>query len=294
MPARNEARALSRSTNGRTSTTELRYNSVVSTDLREAVTEWLNKQGFPLEMVVAAEFRRQGFLVIQSEFYEDPTTKAQREIDVAAHAQESTGKRLVRITFIVECKVSRDKPWVIFTSETVALAKRAGVAQRAASRTGRRFLDAICYQQSIQQLPFFRLPDRPGYAMVQALREGGARDLAYEALAGVSAATAAEASEPDISSFFGRTDIIKVVFPVVVVDGKLFESYLDETGKIHVAEVTEATLVWRNPAAASIHSIIRISTLPFLSQLVAEALSTATALLAEQKAAKDAVRAAKV
>src|SRR5258708_1417641 len=154
----------------------------MSTDLKNAVEAWLAKQGFPLEMTVAAEFRKAGFSVIQSDFYEDPTTKTQREIDVVAHLQTYVAQQLIRISFVVECKVSRDKPWVLFTSDSAALAEPASVAQRAASMFGRQFLFELCHSTHIQNLPFFRQPARPGYALVQALRDAGAKDLSYEAL----------------------------------------------------------------------------------------------------------------
>lgn len=102
------------------------------------VLEWLDKQEYPLEMRVAREFQSHGFAVIQSEYYESGESKS-REIDVVAYKQRSFGSLLTRFTLVVECKSSKQKPWILFSLPT-RISAPAMVAQRAATRVGRRFL----------------------------------------------------------------------------------------------------------------------------------------------------------
>lgn len=55
-------------------------------DLPTSVADWMGKQGYPLEMRVAAAFLKAGLRIIQADYYEDPDTKTPREIDVLALA----------------------------------------------------------------------------------------------------------------------------------------------------------------------------------------------------------------
>src|SRR4051812_46473888 len=106
--------------------------------LDSRVADWLDTQGYPLEMRVARAFRASRFRVIQSEYYSDPETKASREIDVIASVDARNEDFLFRLTFVVECKMSRDKPWVLFTGTSRGLADPARVAQRASNGLGGR------------------------------------------------------------------------------------------------------------------------------------------------------------
>ncbi|ASZ14131.1 hypothetical protein KTO58_03345 [Chitinophaga pendula] len=54
-------------------------------DLKNKVKEWLDKQGYPLEMYVAAAFQESGFKIAQSVMYVDPDSKTPREVDLVAH-----------------------------------------------------------------------------------------------------------------------------------------------------------------------------------------------------------------
>jgi hypothetical protein len=79
--------------------------------MTENVRQWLEGEGFPLEMRVAAAFRKTGFDVRQSSLYADPESGKNREIDVIAADPDYIG--IVEIHFVVECKSSK-KPWVLY------------------------------------------------------------------------------------------------------------------------------------------------------------------------------------
>lgn len=77
------------------------------------VREWLERQGFSLEMRTASAFRAAGFEVRQSSYYSDSETSKPREIDVVAIHPDYLG--IVNIRFIIECKCSKH-PWVLLNS----------------------------------------------------------------------------------------------------------------------------------------------------------------------------------
>ena len=128
-----------------------------SKSLESRITEWLETQGYPLEMVVAREFQSAGFRVLQSDYYSGPESNSSREIDVIAHLQEQVGSCLVRLSFCIECKSSQDKPWIIFTSAGVRLANPARVVQRASSLLGTLFLQKLARDNEIQSLNMFSI-----------------------------------------------------------------------------------------------------------------------------------------
>ena len=97
--------------------------------LKEKLRNWLESQGYPLEMRVARSFRRHNFRVFKSDYYKDPDSGVMRETDVRPSLQDEIHGVLGRIGFVIECKQSKDKPWVLFTGAT-SLADPARVVQR--------------------------------------------------------------------------------------------------------------------------------------------------------------------
>ncbi len=83
------------------------------------VQEWLEKQGYPLEMTVASKLARVDLDVTQSSYYDDPETGDPREIDVVAEfaLPSDTRSIIFRLLFPIECKKS-SSPWVAFRTTT--------------------------------------------------------------------------------------------------------------------------------------------------------------------------------
>jgi hypothetical protein len=246
-----------------------------SEGLETRIADWLASQGYPLEMQVARAFRRGRFAVRQAEFYVEEKNGASREIDVLASRQKDVDGRLLRVSCVVECKKTSAKPWLVFTDPTIQLAGPARVVQRGASPNGRRFLDRLAKAKpELHSLGLFALPERPGYAVTEAFTTG--QDRAYEGLMAVTTATRCLAQSMKAAGTTG------VFFPVLVLDGRLFECFLRDD-EIAVAEVEQSALVWRNPTLRVPHSIIHIATTSGLPSLIEEASVTADALLAERK-----------
>ncbi len=85
-------------------------------DPKDAVDEFLRNNGYPLEMLVAKEFRKAGFEVYQSSIYVDKEKGKDREIDVTAYYWRIVDEIQVSIKVIIECKFAKT-PWVLFTGE---------------------------------------------------------------------------------------------------------------------------------------------------------------------------------
>jgi hypothetical protein len=249
------------------------------------VAAWLGEQGYPLEMAVAAAFEEQGFRIIQSDYYEDPESGDQREIDVMAFRQKSTGKTIARLALMIECKASRDKPWVVFTSASIKYADRARIVQRASSRKGRHFLEAVCDLPEVRRLALFALPTRPAYGVTQAMTTKA--DVAYAACMSAGKAVAGHAIVDAAYDERGWR-MVDVLLPIVIIDGRLFEAYLGEHGRPVVEEVQTACLAWRHALVGPPTTFITISTVEHLPALALAARAAADTLLSLDRQIKAA------
>ncbi len=246
--------------------------------IEEKVLEWLESEGYPLEMRVARGFRKCGFRVIQSEYYDDPDTGKSREVDVVADVLKTCDQdrfRTWNVELVVECKMS-SKPWVLFSSGS-KIASRARVAQRCASKLGQRYLIRIAKEKWAQDLPLMQLPTS-GYGLTPAF---GGSDAAFEALMSASkAAVSRVAKFDDLVAHTPFTGFV-IVFPVIVVDGLLFEASLKTDGSIKLESRDSGTIVWRNRLFQVPHTIVHVVTQSAFSGFATDAFASAHALLEE-------------
>ena len=240
----------------------------MSTNFDDKLLNWLNEQGYPLEMAVARLCRQFGFRAIQSDYYTDPETNNQREIDVLAYKQRIIDDVLARVSINFECKNSKDKPWVIFSSPDIKLAHPARIIQRAGSKLAIQFLKLLSQEKDIQDLPLFSLPQKPGYGITHAFSTW--QDIPYTACMGAAKSALATASSADNAAKH-QGSLFDIIFPVVVIEGKLFECYLNDDNRPVVEEMKSGVLVWRNPVVGMPHTIINILTLDGLSSFLQDA-----------------------
>jgi len=224
-------------------------------ELETKIRSWLDEQGYPLEMRVARAFRQAGFSVLQSDYYEDPKTKTQREIDVIASISKKIDKFRIRIEFVIECKLSKSKPWIMFCSSNQRMAAPARIVQRVASELGRSVLFDVCQREDVQNLDLFEVISPAAYGVTQAFTNG--HDVTYTALAGVVAAASAKAEEGNHDGFI-LSPFTSMVFPIIVTEGKLFTALLQDDDSIALNEVKRGTLLWRNQIANDTHTIVNL------------------------------------
>lgn len=253
-------------------------------DLDKKIHDWLNKQGYPLEMEVANSFQEVGFQVSQSEYYLDPESEDTREIDIVASLSKSYHQKVVKIKFIIECKVSKDKPWVLFSSSKTSLPNRSNIVQRACSNLGLRILREVSGLEEFQNLPLFKQPSSYAYGVTQAFTSGN--DVCYSASMSVAKATLASITKSkevpkDFKSIisFNKVSTFEIIFPTIVVDGRLFETLLSEESELIVNEIDSGILLWRNPVVGRRFTIISIINKNSLNDFCKEAQETAEKIL---------------
>jgi hypothetical protein len=247
-------------------------------DLLKKIEIWINREGYPFEMRVAQAFRKAGFIVTQSEFYKDPVTGLQRELDIVATVQKSslTPNFILRLEFPIECKVTSEKPWLLLCSPEHDLADPGCVAQRYSSRAGIEVLSKLAQRRELRESNLFRLQPPVGYSLVQALGNEN-KDAAYSAIHAMSNALQSMATNWDEHPH--RTDVVEIMIPTIVLSGRLFHCSLLEEGNINVSEITRGTLAWRHAFQNLTSTIINLVTINSVDAYAIELCESAKTFL---------------
>lgn len=253
-------------------------------DLHSKVREWLNQEGYPTEFTATSVFQRHEFRVRQGYYVRDDDSDAVREIDILAEKTASSRDYLVRACHVVECKWSRDKPWVVFTSANAQIGHAACVAQTMASLLGSTILWAIAGDKSLHNMDLFSTPDRPGFNGRQAFSKG--KDYFYSAMRSVTTLAFLAMREYDrVERPKGKMPRSAVVaFPVIVVDGQLFEAFYDvDEADVRLEAVKHVRCHWRGSPSWKHHATVDIVTLDHLEEFVANRTNELDSLLSKMK-----------
>lgn len=229
------------------------------------IREWLERSGYLLEMEVAQAFRDAEFVVYQGQYYED--SQATREIDVIADEVRSTSAGLLHIIFYVECKLSRDKPWIIFLgSRRSHYASKEVLVQGPSNPTGEALGRLIAAGPGVDILPIYQDLSQPGYGMVQGLRKADGFDASY-----VATMQVCKAARVFIKG--ARRNEAAIGIPVVVVDGPLYKARR-VVDAVTLEQAGQGEVLVQDPAVGR-GTVVIIVAKNSLGDFVARARSTA-------------------
>jgi hypothetical protein len=183
--------------------------------IRGKCKAWVGTQGYPLEMRVSQAFEDQGIHTDHTRVYEDPDEGTYREIDVIAYIDSD----LLSLHIVVECKVSHDMPWVIFSTEGSMFRSDSSLLAVPCTLPLYKLPDfhSILYDPNIYRSPLLNIEDhRHGYNVVQAFKDSKqSKDLAFAALRTVIKAATTLARRTG-----ERSDELIFYMPIIVVDGR--------------------------------------------------------------------------
>jgi len=236
-------------------------------DIIDKLDKWIKDQGYPLEISAGMELEKYGLTVHYSDFYEDYETGTKREIDVSAFKwSDFNNPVFLQICCQIECKLSRDRPWVLFITPNTSI--ETWWTNIICSDIFRIFLFSSQKQLKnnleINNLPIFKsLP--MGHSVVQAFREK--KDIAYEAIQSASKASLARAmlidqKLPEKPEKF----ICAAVIPAIIIDTRLFTCEVDQRGNITLNECDICLLRWKGPLSVYGSPIIPIITKPAIGK----------------------------
>jgi hypothetical protein len=226
-------------------------------ELHAKVEKWLDSQGYPLEMEFAEALSKNGFDIIQSYHFKDPEDGNIRETDIVARYSDPIG--LIELHFVIECKKSKS-PWVVFSSSSTGFNRLRSFAHM--TKVAR---DAVIDEiTEMVNLPWFKKPNRIGYETVQALKSG--KDSSYSALMSATKGAMEYFKEEtkDVESSFS------FVFPLVIFEGVLYESFLDDSAKPKLVEVNSSYVNFNVPIGQVYGKSVRLITRNHIQNLIDE------------------------
>jgi hypothetical protein len=234
--------------------------------LEVKILDWLSKEGYPLEFAVANIFRQNRFAAFQGRYVRDSKSNNPREVDVVAQMDQRLRNGFLRVSYFIECKWTKEKPWIIFTDSSSRISPGACIAQSVSTKLADAILHYLTNDNRIQQLSIFRTPERPGFNGRQAFSSQS--DIVYSSLQSIVSASFSEINEyqlhhtkPTDSLSFGV-----LIKPIIIIEGKLFESfYNSESNSVEICEQSMIRLHWKGSDAWKFHSTIDIITIDALT-----------------------------
>jgi hypothetical protein len=207
----------------------------MSSDPKKMVEQFLDKNGYNFEMKVAKELRNVGFQVLQSFYYNDPTTKIAREIDIIASFTRVIGDVSFNVYFLIECKYAKT-PWVLFTSPVVE------------SKTppyfsiGSKWMECLKNETAFSSL--FQENKKAGYGITVSDNGNDDAPCNNNAYKAIQTLLNFLKSETKHQLIVGAKPYALFV-PVIAIRGKLFDVFLNDGNEVQCSEINEAQLFYK-------------------------------------------------
>lgn len=206
--------------------------------MKEKIKDWLLKGGLPFEMEVSNMFLDAGFLVAQSVYYKDNDSNKYRETDIIAHHFKKINGVYVNLTFIVECKSSIDKPWVVLQNErlTNSINPESKIYH---TQNFTKAFEKIISESKFDSDLIYKNKRQFGYSLITALNNNGGNDKAYE-----STQTLLKSCEHLVYSTnnSGRK-VCNLYFPLIIIKGDLYSAKMISDNDLKIEEITEAEII---------------------------------------------------
>ncbi len=294
-------------------------NTNTTQDLPGQVKKWVEEQGYSLEMRVAKMFQENGFAVSQFDHFIDQESHSVRPVDVVATLSKDFGNSRVAAKLFIECKYSaKDKPWVVIVTsdrfDKNAFFSRTLRGNHPSNWTkidtlqGRLTARLIHNIERYRELDFFSIK-HPAYVVAEAFKSQG--DHAYEAIMQISKCV--EAHDDDAEETYKKTVqgweyddyqvssskqglFFSIAFPVVVINGQLFESYLAQDNTVEVSQIERGTVFVpkrqheNNPHSEIILSPVTVVTEKYLDHYVVSIKDAFETLLSQTQVINEVIR----
>lgn len=232
---------------------------------QDKVAAWIAKQGFPLEMKVAEILGEAGIHADHYRVYEDLETQKSREIDVMGYFDHE--KLSVHLVF--ECKHSKDKPWILFSTARKNMVPRGYVMSVPATEVARGRIEQISDESIVQEMNFFHAPNLLGFQLLRAFTNN--QDSAFHAVSGLSGACLSIAED------IGRGGHRVLFVPILVVDSPLFQCHLPEgSSEIELSPILHGAMLHTHAVGHRV--LIQIVHIDALTEYVVEAIENSMVL----------------
>jgi hypothetical protein len=215
-------------------------------NLNERLEEWLRQQGYPLEMRVAQFFNQRGWFFHHSRRYKDPILEKEHEIDLIAFYDDPAKKSPFHAHFVIECKWTPQKPWILFTSTRQTVTFMGYLRSTPMTDTATNAIKPLTLED-ILDFPLYSNV-KEGYSIVQAFSERSAIDAAYSAVQ-----TVINAADYFARWMSQKSEHSIIFIPTIILDGELFQCSLADDSNVSIEELESGFMIYK--AANEIRSV---------------------------------------
>lgn len=210
-------------------------------DLHDKILSEIDKTGFPLELRVTKYLNDREYLVASNIYFVDLDEGKGRELDLRAlrnYIIESEGSNYYcRNYYFIECKKSKKKPWIFFTSpQTPYDVDLFGLGCKGNMAEPTEPWHVPKIMSKLHKIHPFISASKFGRSYFEAFKDFESGKAILSSL--VSSAKAVAMAKMEISKSSSR-DICHF-YPIVVFEGDLYEAYLEKDE----VQLTESELIY--------------------------------------------------
>lgn len=183
---------------------------------KNSLKKWIFKNGYPFEMKVASLFQEKGFNLTQSILYKDNDLNKYRELDIIAYYGKLVNGVSFNFSFVIECKKSIDKPWLVFKNDNLINSK-LNRFKPFATKNAELLIDNIGKSKDYELNYLFPETNNSGYNVVIAYKDKS--DLAYSSSLSLLKACGY------IRDKFNKSKLKQCNFynPLIIIEGDLYD-----------------------------------------------------------------------
>ena len=244
---------------------------MTSTDLSNKILTEISKTGFPLELRVSNYLHKNDYLVANNIYYVDLDEGKGRELDIRALKNYEIKKEkntfYCRNWYFIECKKSKKKPWVFFTSPQTPYDVdlfRLGCKGSMYSPTEGWHVPEI--MSKLHKIHPFINATNFGRSYMEAFKDFESGKAILNSLVSSAKSVAMAKFKESENTSIG----INHYYPIVVFEGDLYEAYLDND-EIFLREsnIIYVSFFYQSPKYEDGKYIIPVVKEKYLPQLIA-------------------------
>lgn len=212
----------------------------MDTTLRNKILSDIKKNGYLTELNIGENLRKKGWTVQYNQAYLDPDLNKSREIDIIASYSKPSKRfsfSMVSVHLVIEAKMSH-RPWVVFCTDKEKYGEDLSYSFMIRDNYSYRLLEEEV-KGYIRQKTKFR-----GRNYYEAFKEHAEHSKIYEAVL-TSSKAASYLRDKEESNLKNRNTVdfkfnepitLKLILPVIVLDGKLVKASLKNDGDPDIEE----------------------------------------------------------
>jgi hypothetical protein len=221
--------------------------------MEQKIKDWLLKGGLPFEMEVSNIFLDNDFMVAQSVYYKDGELGKYRETDIIAYITKKINGVFVNLTFVIECKSSLDKPWIVLQNERLSNSIDEINKIYMTENFKKSFIE-IAKNEKFKSDLIFKNNAKYGYSIITGLNSGN--DKAYESIQTIL--KSCEHFVNATNNSYRKVKVCNLYFPLIIIKGSLYCAKMITSNELDLSEIDKGEIILSRSYHEFNNSVIKI------------------------------------